>query len=92
MLIDPTEGLGLVAGFVGSFAFAPQAVRIIRTGHAADVSALTYSMVFGGAVLWTLYGISRAAPAIILWNVVAALLAAIVLALKFQSGGASKDA
>ena len=84
MLIDSTEGLGLVAGFIGAFAFAPQAFRILRSGHAHDVSALTYSMVLAGAVMWTLYGVLRGAPAIILWNVVAGLLAALVLVLKLR--------
>ena len=82
MLVDPTEGLGLVAGFIGSFAFAPQAFKIVRDRDAANVSALTYAMVLTGAVLWGAYGVFRGAPSIILWNAVAASLAALVLVLK----------
>jgi len=82
MQTDPTEFLGLVAGFVGAFAFAPQAFKIIRDRDGANVSALTYAMVLTGAVLWAGYGLMRGAPSIILWNVVAASLAALVLALK----------
>jgi MtN3 and saliva related transmembrane protein len=84
MQADGVELLGLVAGFIGAFAFAPQAVKILRTRDAADVSALTYAMVLTGALLWAGYGVLRGAPSIILWNVVAAGLAALVLALKLR--------
>lgn len=82
MQSDSVEVLGLVAGFVGAFAFAPQAVKLLRDGDASNVSALTYAMVFTGALMWGAYGVLRAAPSIVLWNVVAAALAALVLALK----------
>jgi MtN3 and saliva related transmembrane protein len=82
MQIDGTEALGLVAGFVGAFAFAPQALKILRERDARNVSALSYSMVLIGALLWLSYGVLRAAPSIVIWNVVAAGLAALVLALK----------
>lgn len=84
MQTDPAEALGLVAGFIGSFAFAPQAFKILRDRDASGVSALTYTMVFTGAVLWGAYGVLRAAPSIILWNAVAACLAALVLVLKIR--------
>ncbi|ANP46637.1 SemiSWEET family sugar transporter [Candidatus Viadribacter manganicus] len=84
MQIDLAEALGLVAGFVGAFAFAPQAFKILRDGDASGVSALTYMMVFAGAVLWGSYGVMRGAPSIMLWNAVAAGLAAMVLILKFR--------
>jgi MtN3 and saliva related transmembrane protein len=84
MQADGVELLGLVAGFIGAFAFAPQAVKILRTRDAADVSALTYAMVLTGALLWAGYGVLRGAPSIILWNVVAAGLAALVLTLKLR--------
>jgi MtN3 and saliva related transmembrane protein len=81
---DGAEALGLVAGFIGSFAFAPQALKILCDKDAAGVSALTYAMVLCGALLWGIYGVLRAAPSIILWNAVAAGLAAMVLILKLR--------
>ncbi len=81
MHADSTELLGLVAGFIGAFAFAPQAFKIIRD---RDVSALTYAMVLTGALLWGTYGLLRGAPSIIIWNAVAAALAALVLILKVR--------
>jgi MtN3 and saliva related transmembrane protein len=84
MQSDPTEALGLVAGFIGAFAFAPQAFKILRDRDATNVSALTYAMVLSGALLWGVYGALRGAPSIIIWNVVAAGLAAMVLVLKLM--------
>ena len=84
MYADSIEILGLVAGFIGAFAFAPQAFKIIRHRDANGVSTLTYAMVFSGAVLWGAYGMFRGAPSIIIWNAVAAGLAALVLVLKLM--------
>ena len=84
MQSDAVELLGLVAGFIGAFAFAPQAFKILRDRDASSVSALTYAMVFSGALLWGAYGVLRQAPSIILWNAVAAALAALVLVLKLR--------
>ena len=84
MQSDYTEVLGLVAGFIGAFAFAPQAFKIIRDRDAAGVSGLTYAMVLTGALLWGAYGVLRGAPSIMLWNAVAAGLAATVLILKLR--------
>jgi len=84
MQMDVIEALGLVAGFIGAFAFAPQALKILRDRDGRNVSALTYAMVLTGALLWACYGALRGAPSIILWNVVAASLAALVLTLKLR--------
>lgn len=84
MMLDNVEALGLVAGAIGSFAFAPQAFKILREKSAEDVSLITYSMVLMGALLWGAYGVFRAAPAIVLWNGVAAALALAVIVLKLR--------
>jgi MtN3 and saliva related transmembrane protein len=84
MLSDNVEVLGLIAGFIGAFAFAPQAFKILRDRDASGVSALTYAMVLSGALLWGAYGVFRGAPSIVLWNAVAAALAAMVLFLKLR--------
>jgi hypothetical protein len=56
----------------------------MKSGSAEDVSGLTYTMVLVGAILWASYGVARGAPAIILWNIVAAALAAAVLYFKLR--------
>lgn len=92
MQTDAVEALGLVAGFIGAFAFAPQAFKILRDRDAVSVSALTYTMVLSGALLWACYGMLRGAPSIMLWNGVAAGLAALVLTLKLRARRPAKPA
>lgn len=87
MQTDATEALGLVAGFIGAFAFAPQALKLLRDRDGRNVSALSYFMVLAGALLWMSYGFFRGAPSIVLWNVVAAILAVLVLVLKLRGSG-----
>ena len=87
MQTDGIEALGLVAGAIGSLAYLPQAIKIIRERRAHDVSALTYSMVLAGNVLWMAYGFYRGAISIVLWNFVAGAIASTVLALKLRQKG-----
>ena len=87
MQFDVAEGVGLVAGAIGSFAFAPQALKILRDKSAEDVSAATYTMVCTGAALWLAYGILKQSPSIILWNAVCVALAGSVLVLKLRLRG-----
>jgi MtN3 and saliva related transmembrane protein len=90
MQSDGAEAIGLVAGFLGAFAYTPQALKIVRDRDATGVSLLTYVMVLAAALLWGGYGLLRAAPSIILWNAVAAALAAVVLVLKLRPRGAGQ--
>jgi MtN3 and saliva related transmembrane protein len=85
-MIDAAEGVGLVAGAIGSFAFAPQALKILKEKRAEDVSTLTYAMVCSGAALWLAYGVMKQSPSIMLWNAVAVALAGSVLILKLRLG------
>ena len=68
MQITPIELLGLVAGFFGTFAAAPQALKIIQTRQARDVSLVTYLFAMTGGLLWGAYGWLESAPSIIFWN------------------------
>ncbi|HWA01606.1 MAG TPA: SemiSWEET family transporter, partial [Caulobacterales bacterium] len=88
MQTDSIELLGLLAGFIGAFAYAPQALKIWRDKSARDVSALSYSMVLAGNILWIGYGALRGAPSIMIWNVVAAAIATFVLTLKVTTRAA----
>lgn len=87
MQFDLAEAIGLVAGAIGSCAFAPQAWKILKDKSAEDVSFVTYAMICSGAILWAIYGFLRQSPAIILWNLVAISLAGAVLILKLRLRG-----
>jgi MtN3 and saliva related transmembrane protein len=87
MQFSSTEILGLVAGLFGTFASAPQALKIIRTRQARDVSLTTYLMASTGAVLWGIYGWLESAPSVVFWNIVAILLFAAIIRLKLRHSG-----
>lgn len=84
MQISPVELLGLVAGLFGTFASAPQAIKIIRTRQARDVSLTMFLMAFTGAVLWGIYGWLEQAPSIVFWNGVAVLMFSVIIWLKLR--------
>jgi len=84
LTFDPIEGLGLLAGFFGTFAATPQAIKIIRTRSAGDVSLAMFSMALVGAILWGAYGVLKGLPSVVLWNVIAAVQMALIIALKLR--------
>lgn len=50
------ETLAVIAGIVGAFAGIPQIIKIFQRKSAKDISAVTYTVVFFGAIIWILYG------------------------------------
>ena len=58
--------LTTIVGSVMAFSGAPQALKIFRRKSAGDISALTYSILMVGAVVWIAYGIAiRSLPVVI---------------------------
>jgi MtN3 and saliva related transmembrane protein len=84
MTLDPIEALGLVAGLFGAFAPTLQAIKIIRTRSAADVSLAMFVVALIGALLWLGYGVLKAAPSIVFWNAVAVVMFIAIVWLKFR--------
>jgi MtN3 and saliva related transmembrane protein len=84
MQISPVELLGLVAGFFGTFAAAPQALKIIQTRQARDVSLVTYLFAMTGGILWAVYGWAVDSLSIVFWNGVSLLMCVSIIWLKLQ--------
>ncbi|MEM1088344.1 MAG: SemiSWEET family transporter [Pseudomonadota bacterium] len=80
----PTEWLGLFAGLIATCAALPQAIKIIRTGRAEDISLTMFLMAFCGAVLWAIYGWLEQAPSIIFWNIFAMIQFSVIIMLKLK--------
>lgn len=87
MQLAPIELLGLVAGAFGTFAAAPQAVKIIQTKQARDISLTTYLMAMTGGILWGLYGWFEASLSIVFRNGVSLLMCASIIWLKLRHSG-----
>lgn len=80
------EAIGLLAGFLTTLSFLPQAFKIIQTKQTQSISLVMYSSFVTGVMLWIMYGFMIASTPLILWNVLTFLLAGTVLILKLRFG------
>jgi MtN3 and saliva related transmembrane protein len=74
--------VGMVAGALTTSSTIPQAVKILRTRSAKDVSEWFFMLMSTGMLLWLVYGLARADAAIVLWNAVSLGLCVMILVLK----------
>lgn len=80
------EYVGFAAGALTTFGLFPQAIRMLRTRQARDVS-LTWVVVTAlGVALWLFYGLVKQSPSIITANGVTLVLFCIILAIKIRHG------
>jgi MtN3 and saliva related transmembrane protein len=83
--MDYVKILGLVAAALTTAANVPQAVKIIKTKSTKSISAATYALLFLGVVLWAIYGFIKDDLPLILANIISAVLAGIILAMKLTA-------
>ena len=81
-VMDSTIVIGLVAGAFTTSSSIPQAVKILQTKSAKDVSAAFFILMSVGMILWLVYGFVRADVALILWNAVSLTFCLSILGLK----------
>ncbi len=80
------EILGLVAGALTTGGFIPQVVRVYKLKSAREIS-LPFALWFNvGIVLWIVYGVYLALPAVILWNAITLVLGSLLLYAKLKYG------
>lgn len=81
-----TDYIGYVAGFLVSFALVPQIMRVYKLKSAREISVLYTSGLLLGLFLWLTYGIILGLVPIIVWNIIGAVLAGMLLLAKFRYG------
>ena len=79
------DAIGIVAAFLTTLSFVPQAILVIRTKQTEGISLTMYAMFTTGVVAWLVYGIALGAVPIILANTVTLVLASIILTLKIRA-------
>ena len=82
--------LATIFGAVGGLANFPQAYKILKRKSAKDISILTYSFLFIGALVWILYGIEIRNIAVIIANVLGAFNIGLVIIGWFLYGRANR--
>jgi len=82
-----TEYLGYAAGILTTFAFLPQAFRMIRTRQARDVSMTWAASMTGGIFLWLCYGIMKRSLPLIWPNSITLFLMLVIFFVKIRDHG-----
>lgn len=80
--MDSTILIGLVAGALTTSSSIPQAIKILQTKSAKDVSAAFFILMSVGMVMWLVYGFVRSDIALVLWNAVSLMFCLSILGLK----------
>ena len=77
---------GTIGGILSVGAFLPQAYRILQRRSAADVSLTMYVAILVGCVMWMFYGYVYDAMALFWTNVLIAIIALFIAALRIRYG------
>jgi len=80
--MTPTDVLAAAAACLTTIAFAPQALRVIRTRDTRSISLVMYALFVAGVAMWAAYGLLTAQPAILLANLVTFCLSGVILVYK----------
>lgn len=81
-----SDWTGSAAAALTTTAFIPQAVKVWRSHHTADISLGMYTLFTLGVALWLIYGILLESWPIIVSNSITLLLAGAVLIMKLKFG------
>lgn len=84
--MNTTDLIGSTAAMLTTTAFIPQAWKVWRTRHTADISLGMYALFTLGVALWLIYGILLESWPIVMANCITLLLAGAVLAMKIKFG------
>ena len=77
-----TDFIGLLAAFLTTASFVPQAILVLRTRNTEGLSLIMYAMFTSGIACWLIYGLFIGSMPIILANLVTIILASMILAVK----------
>jgi len=78
--------IGIMAGICTTLSFVPQILKIIKTGHARDISLGMFIILTAGIFLWLIYGIMLRELPIIFANSVGFILCSFIIVMKFRYG------
>jgi len=78
--------LGLTAGTLTTMSMLPQAIKILRSQSAKDISLGMFATLAAGLLLWIFYGFLISSLPVVIANMVSFLLASVILSLKIKLG------
>lgn len=77
--------LGFIAAFCTTVSFAPQVVKVLKTGDTESLSLSMYLFFTFGVFMWLVYGIQRGDIAVTVANALTLILASIILITKIRN-------
>lgn len=80
-----TDTIGLIAAFLTTLSFVPQALHILRTGQTEGISLIMYALFTTGIAFWLGYGLMIGSLPVILSNIITLGLALTILTLKTRA-------
>jgi MtN3 and saliva related transmembrane protein len=80
------DNVGYLAGLLVTFALVPQIMRVYKLKSAREISVIYNSSMLLGLILWLIYGIILGLVPIIVWNIIGAVLAGLLLLAKLKYG------
>ena len=83
-MIDKFEIIGFIAAILTTSAYVPQVYKTWKTKSAGNISLTMYIAMFIGIILWLIYGIHLNSLAMIVANIVTAILTSIILVFKIR--------
>ena len=83
-MIDKYEIIGLIAAVLTTSAYVPQVYKTWKTKSAGNISMTMYIAMFTGILLWLVYGIHLNSFAMIVANIVTAILTLIIIFFKLK--------
>ncbi len=72
--MSPFEYLGIIAGFLTTFALVPQIIRIYKLKSAHEISLIFNTSMLLGVIIWLVYGIVFDHLSLIIWNSIGIVL------------------
>jgi len=78
--------IGYIAGLLVTFALVPQIMRVYKLKSTREISIIFNSSMLLGLMLWLVYGIVLGLIPIIIWNIIGAVLASLLLIAKLKYG------
>ena len=78
--------LGFAAGALVTLSLVPQIIRVFTLKSAREISMAFTTLMLVGILMWLGYGIFKSLFPVILWNVIGALLVAMLLYAKLRYG------
>lgn len=83
--MDWVSIVGLIAAFLTSFSFLPQAIKTIREKDTSSISLSMYMLFTLGTLMWFIYGIASHDLPVWLANGFTLILAVIILSFKIRN-------